>query len=110
MILCFDSCMVYQVASAKILIDCSFWDLLWSLYLILDPEHLLIDGHMTVVYVLIRATCLEGNIDIMVDRRNITYKMVPGAPPIRIQHFNSRCEIMNYFLKTQYIVVDMLTV
>ena len=59
---CFNSYMVYHVAPTEILIDGYFGGILCSLYMILHTKHLRIDSRKTVVYVLIGATCLEGNI------------------------------------------------
>ena len=41
---CFNSYMVYHVAHTEILIHCYFGGLLFIIYMILDPNHLQIDG------------------------------------------------------------------
>ena len=53
---------VIKLLQTKYLLTVISGGILWSFYIILDPKYLRIDGHMTVVYVLIWATCLEGNI------------------------------------------------
>ena len=60
----------------------------------LDPKHIMrINGHLIVVYILIGPHVLRATLSSNVDWQNITDKMLPGCPPIRIQYFHLRCNI-----------------
>ena len=88
--MCTGSISILSALTCQHFCICWFIMLLWPKYLstvlsgayfvvfimILHPKHLWIDGHVMVVYILIRATCVEGIIAINCWPPYITYKLI----------------------------------